>query len=127
MLNNLLKIGALVVTGRFLKPRIKGLLVLLAFWFVIRLLHAEYISYVELSADTSFLWQASLLKIVLYVLGFVIYFFSVERRLLLESKNLKDEKLMQARNEHIERDDDGFNFLREKPKLENKADQLLRK
>jgi len=68
-----------------------------------------------------------LLKIVLYLLGFVIYFLTVERRLLLESKTAQEEKLMQARLKHIERDDDGFNFLREKPKLDSKADQLLRK
>ena len=124
MINNLLKIGALVVTGRFLKPRLKGLLVLIVFWFVIRLLHAEYISYVELSTDTSFLWQASLLKITLYVLGFVVYFFVVERRLLLQSKIEQEEKLIET---HIEGNDDGFNFLREKKKLESKSDQLLHK
>lgn len=124
MLNNLIKIGALVVTGRFLKPRLKGLLLLLTYWFVIRLLHAEYISYVELSADTSFLWQASLLKIALYILGFGVYFIMVERRLLLENKIERQEKIVNSR---IEGSDDGFNFLREKPKLENKADQLLRK
>ncbi|MBN4075360.1 MAG: hypothetical protein COA71_07980 [SAR86 cluster bacterium] len=124
MINNLLKIGALVVSGRFLKPRFKGLLLLLAFWFVIRLLHAEYISYVELSTDTSFLWQASLLKITLYILGFAAYFVIVERRLLLESKIEQEETLIQR---HIEGSDDGFNFLRKKAKLDNKSDQLLRK
>lgn len=124
MINNLLKIGALVVTGRFLKPRLKGLLALIVFWFVVRLLHAEYIRYVELSTDTSFLWQASLLKIALYVLGFIIYFLLVERRLLLQSKIQQEESLIQS---HIEGSDDGFNFLREKKKLESKSDQLLHK
>jgi hypothetical protein len=124
MINNLLKIGALVVTGRFLKPRLKGLVVLIVFWFVIRLLHTEYITYVQLSTDTSFLWQASLLKIFLYVLGFVVYVVVVERRILLQSKLAKEEKLKQT---HIEGSDDGFNFLREKKKLKSQSDQLLRK
>lgn len=124
MINNLLKIGALVVTGRFLKPRLKGLVVLIVFWFVIRLLHTEYISYVQLSTDTSFLWQASLLKIFLYVLGFVVYVVVVERRILLQSKFAQEEKLKQT---HIEGSDDGFNFLREKKKLKSQSDQLLRK
>ena len=124
MLNNVLKIGALVVTGRFLKPRFKALIILVAFWFVVRLLHAEYINYVELSTDTSFLWQASLLKIALYILGFVVYFITVERRLLLESKIEQEEKLIQS---HIAGSDDGFNFLREKQKLDSKSDQLLDK
>ncbi len=124
MINNLLKIGVLVVTGRFLKPRLKGLIVLIGFWFVIRLLHAEYISYVELSADISFLWQASLLKIFLYVLGIVVYFVVVERRILLQSNIEQEEKLIQTR---IEGKDDGFNFLREKKKLNSKSDHLLGK
>lgn len=124
MINNLLKIGALVVTGRFLKPRLKGLIALIIFWLLVRWLHAEYISYVELSTDTSFLWQASLLKIILYVFGFVVYFFSVERLLLLQGKIAQEEKLIKT---HIEGDDDGFNFLREKKKLQSKSDQLLHK
>lgn len=124
MLNSLMKVGAFLVAGRFLKPRIKGLLLLLVYWFVIRLLHAEYISYVELSTDTSFLWQSSLLKIALYILGFVIYFIAVERRLLLESKIKQEEKHIQSQ---IEGNDDGFNFLRKKTKLNSKSDQLLDK
>lgn len=124
MLNNILKISVLVLTGRFLKPRLKALLILVAFWFVVRLLHAEYISYVELSTDTSFLWQASLLKIILYILGFVVYFIAVERRLLLDSKIEQEEKLIQSQ---IDGNDDGFNFLREKQKLNSKSDQLLGK
>ena len=124
MINNLLKIGVLVVTGRFLKPRLKGLVVLIVFWFFIRLLHAEYISYVELSTDISFLWQASLIKIFLYALGFVVYFVVVERRILLQSNIEQEEKLIQTR---IEGKDDGFNFLREKKKLNSKSDHLLGK
>ena len=92
--------------------------------FVKLTIYTEYISYVELSTDTSFLWQASLLKIVLYVLGFAFYFFVFERRLLLESKIGQEEKLIQS---HIESSDDGFNFLRKKQKLDSESDQLLRK
>lgn len=124
MLNNLLKLSALIVTGRFLKPRFKGLLFLILFWILVRFLHAEYISYVQLSADTSFLWQASLIKIVLYILGFCVYFLAVERRILLNSKFDQIDKKNQLL---LAGDDDGFNFLREKKKLSSKSDQLLRK
>jgi hypothetical protein len=61
---------------------------------------------------------------MLYLLGFVVYFIMVEKRLLLTSKIEEQEKIVHA---HIEGSDDGFNFLREKPKLDSKADQLLRK
>ncbi len=89
-----------------------------------RLLHVEYVSYVELSEDTRFVWQASLLKILFYLLGILVYFFTVERKLLLDSKIEQESRRIQS---HLEGDDDGFNFLREKKKLENKSDKLLGK
>ena len=124
MLNNILKFSALIVTGRFLKPRFRGLLVLIIFWLVVRLLHAEYISYVQLSADTSFLWQASLIKIVLYLLGFCVYFLLVERRILLNSKLEQQAKRQQLQ---LAGEDDGFNFLREKKNLSSQSERLLGK
>tara|TARA_R110000772_G_scaffold71427_7_gene156603 strand:+ start:1863 stop:2237 length:375 start_codon:yes stop_codon:yes gene_type:complete len=124
MLNNLLKLSALVITGRFLKPRFKGLLILIVFWLLVRLLHAEYISYVQLSADTSYLWQAALIKITLYIVGFCAYFMIVERRILLHSKLEQEEQKNQLL---LAGEDDGFNFLRAKKKLSSKSEQLLRK
>ena len=115
MLNNLLKLSALVITGRFLKPRFKGLLILIVFWLLVRLLHAEYISY---------LWQAALIKITLYIVGFCAYFMIVERRILLHSKLEQEEQKNQLL---LAGEDDGFNFLRAKKKLSSKSEQLLRK
>ena len=68
------------MAGRFLKPRLKGLISLIIFWFVLRFLHAEYLSYVELSDDTQYLIAAALTKIALYLLAFLIYVFMVERK-----------------------------------------------
>jgi len=121
---NFLKIGAVIVTGRFLKPRFKGLLALIAFWFIIRFLHNEYLSYVSLSGDTQHLILASLIKITLYLLAFLIYVFMVERRILMRSSTEIEAQQMQARTAGT---DDGFDFLRQKKKLDSPTDQLLKK
>lgn len=121
---NWLKIGAMIAAARFLKPRLKGLLVLIAFWIVVRFMHSEYLSYVELSQDTAFLIQATFIKIGLYLLSFVIYLLTVERRILTRTE--KEIEAKQIR-EHPAGEDDGFDFLRQKKKLQSPAEQLLDK
>jgi len=74
---NWLKIGAFIVADPFLEPRLKGLLVLVAFWLVIKSLLGEYRSSVALSGDTQFLVTAALSKIGLYVLAFAAYVLTV--------------------------------------------------
>jgi len=74
---NWLKIGAFIVADRFFDPRLKGLLVLVAFWLVVKSLHGEYRSSVALSGDTQFLVTAALSKIGLYVLAFAAYVLTV--------------------------------------------------
>ena len=74
---NWLKIGAFIVADCFLEPRLKGLLVLVAFWLVVKSLHGEYRSSVALSGDTQFLVTAALSKIGLYVLAFAAYVLTV--------------------------------------------------
>lgn len=121
---NWLKIGALIVTGRFLKSRWKGLLALLAFWYVVSFLHGEYRDYVELSGNTDYLITAALTKIGLYVLGFVVYVFVVERKILNRTQAEIEKKMLVENPRH---DDDGFDFLRRKKKLQSPAEQLLKK
>lgn len=132
MLTQILKVGALLATGRFLKPRLKGLLWILVVWVALWFIHSEYVSYVELSGDTAFVLQATLLKTALYGLSIAIYVLLVERKLwpkavkmpptpvITDSVHLADKPRLRA-------DDDGFNFLREKPTLKNQAEDLLKK
>jgi hypothetical protein len=121
---NLLKIGALIAAGRFLKPRLKGLLILAAFWFLVSFLHSEYRSYVELSGNADYLITASLTKIVLYVLAFFFYVLSTERKILQRTQQDIEVRTTQER---ASGQDDGFDFLREKKKLQDSAEQLLNK
>ena len=121
---NWLKIGALIATARFLKPRLKGLLVLIAFWLVVRFLHSEYLSYVELSGNTQYLVVAALGKITLYVLAFLVYVLIVERKILQRTQQDIDVRTLQER---AAGEDDGFDFIRNKKSLSNPADNLLDK
>jgi len=121
---NWLKIGAFIVTGRFLKPRLKGLLVLIAFWFLVSFLHGEYRDYVEMSGNTDYVISAALTKIGLYVLGFIVYVFTIERRILNRTQAEIKRKVEVDNPRH---QDDGFDFIRQKKKLENPADKLLHK
>ena len=130
MVYNLLKVSALLVAGRFIKPRLKGLLVLILFWLLVRFLHSEYLSYVELSENTDFLIHAALLKIGLYIGGFVLYVFLVERKILLRSKKDIEKQYELERKKGSptgHTGDDGFDFLREKRKLKTPAEKLLKK
>lgn len=120
----LLKIGAFIMAGRFLKPRLKGLISLIIFWFVLRFLHAEYLSYVELSDDTQYLIAAALTKIALYLLAFLIYVFMVERKILLRTQREIESRQQQESNST---EDDGFDFIRHKKKLDGSAEKLLGK
>ena len=124
MIYNWLKIGTLIVTGRFLKPRWKGLLALLAFWFLVSFLHGEYRGYVELSGDTDYLIMAALTKIGLYLAGFLMYVLAVERKIL---KRTQVEIEQQHEAENPLHRDDGFDFIRRKKKLRSPAEQLLKK
>jgi len=121
---NWLKIGALIATGRFLKPRFKGLVLLIAFWFLMSFLHGEYRDYVELSGDTAHLISIALGKIAFYILGFLVYVFTVEKKILNRTQKDIEQTLEKNNPSH---GDDGFDFLRQKKKLRSPAEQLLKK
>lgn len=139
MLNQLLKVGALIATGRFLKPRLKGLLWVAAVWLLLWYAHSEYVEYVQLSDDTSFVWKAALLKTLLYALSIAVYVLRVERPLWPRplkvpppqpaAGNSAGSTARPATRNKATVDpaagDDGFDFLRHKPKLRSPADTLL--
>jgi len=136
MITQLLKVGALIATGRFLKPRLQGLLWVLAVWLLLWFVHSEYVQYVELSGDTSFVLKASLLKTGLYALSIALYVLLVERRLWPRPVKMPPPHATGSAAATATKavpkavpagEDDGFNFLRSKGKLRNKADELLKK
>lgn len=132
MINQMLKLGALIATGRFLKQRIRGLLGILLVWVVLWFVHSEFVNYVELSGDTRYVLHASLAKLLLYGISIAIYVWRVERPLWPKG-NVAAELPVASRNlptirpvaDHVPGVDDGFDFLRGKKKLHNPAEQLL--
>lgn len=132
MINQILKIGFLIATGRFFKPRFKGLLWIAVIWLALWFVHSEFVSYVELSGDTSFVLKASLLKTGLYALSIVVYVLLVERKLWPKPVKMPpapapEERAQASATPRLRDNDDGFNFLREKKKLKNPAENLLKK
>jgi len=131
MINQLLRLGALIATGRFLKPRLKGLLCIAVIWIVLWFAHSEYVSYVELSGDTSFVLKATLIKTGLYALSIALYVLLVERKLWPKPVRVTPVKKSAAQQVAPtalpQGNDDGFDFLRSKKKLKTPADTLLKK
>jgi hypothetical protein len=120
MFTQLLKVGALIATGRFLRPRIKGLLWIAAIWLLLWFVHSEYVSYVQLSGDSSFVMQASLIKTGLYGLSIAVYVLLVERKLWPKPVKIPPPPATTPQpvaRVRMNAEDDGFNFLRDKPKL----------
>ena len=136
MINQLLKLGTLIATGRFLKPRFKGLLWVAAVWLLLWFAHSEYVEYVQLSGDTSFVLKASLIKTGLYALSIALYVLLVERRLWPKPVKMPPPHMpttaprtaaQAVEPPLLPGEDDGFDFLREKRKLRDQAEDLLKK
>jgi hypothetical protein len=136
VINQFLRLGFLVVTGRFFKPRIKGLMLLAVIWLVLWFVHSEYVSYVELSNDRSLVLYASVAKLVLYALSVGCYVLMVERPLWpkptkapppINASRPATAAPSPATSRVMGEDDDGFDFLRRKGKLKSSREKLLNK
>jgi hypothetical protein len=133
MINQMLKLGALIATGRFLKQRIKGLLGILLVWLVLWFVHSEFVSYVELSGDRRYVLHATVVKLLLYAMSIGVYVWRVERPLWPKTAPVSalaaaPDKAAVARATAVQpAGDDGFDFLRTKKKLRNPSEQLLKK
>lgn len=120
MLNQLLKFGMLIATGRFLKQRWRGVLAVFAVWLVLWVVHGEFVDYVELSGDTRYVLHASLIKLALYALSIAIYVWCVERPLWPKMPAPVGTPAAQAKSSSTNTpskslaptNDDGFDFLR---------------
>jgi hypothetical protein len=117
----------LITTGRFLKPRLKGLICVLSVWLLLWFLHSEYVSYVELSGDTGYVLYVTVAKIAIYALSIGIYVLLVEKKLWPKPVRMPpptpatpraaDKTTPRAPQMNAGQGDDGFDFLRTKKKL----------
>jgi hypothetical protein len=123
MLSQLVKFVLYLAAARFFKVRCRALIYLFITWLILWYAHSEYQTYIQLSGDTRYLWQSSLVKTLLYALSVVIYFFTVEKALWRDSMQPETSKNTPSRSSTASADfkanteDDGFDFLRGKDKL----------
>ena len=123
MLNQLLKLGVVITLGMWLKHRLQGLLVLIAVLTVAWIGHNEYLSYIEQSGNKEFLALSYAIKWAVYIIGVLLYYLLVERRIARDPTANRNE-IRDTVN--IETKDDGFDFLRKKKKLDSQSDKLLK-
>ncbi|MDY6984370.1 MAG: hypothetical protein SV422_14890 [Pseudomonadota bacterium] len=124
MINQLLKLGALIATGRFFKQRWRGVLAVLAVWLALWVIHGEFVQYVGLSGDTRYVLHASIAKLALYALSIAVYVWRVERPLWPKTpapvapppspNKIAATKTTGSRPVTLAQGDDGFDFLRRK-------------
>lgn len=122
MLKSLFRLSVIFVTGAFLKPRIKGLLILIAFWALLWFLQSEYLNYVDYSGDANYVLQASIIKVGLILFSLSMYVLLIERRIYRNKANKEPEEFTDKRIQG-----DGFDAIRRKKKLRGHSEQLLNK
>ena len=77
MLNQLIKLALVTSIWVWLKPRWRGLAVLIAIVLLVNILHREYLDYVEISGDKGLLVVSYLVKwvtLILSLMGYLVVF-----------------------------------------------------
>ena len=116
MLNQLLKLGIVITLGMWLKHRLRGLLILVAVLGVAWIIHNEYLAYIAQSGNTEYLELSYVVKWGVFIIGILLYYFLVERKLVRDPSANRNEF---TNTVDIEPRDDGFDFLRRKKLLDS--------
>ena len=128
MFNQILKITLFTSAWLWLKPRWRGLLAIIVFVLLVNILHQEYLDYASISEDKAMLAWSFVVKWGLIIIGVLLYFLSAffgGKPAPGKAAKPGARAAGQAQGTAGESNDDGFNFLREKKTLENRADKLL--
>lgn len=126
MLNQILKFTVITSIWLWLKPRWRALLAFILSLVIINVLHREYVNYVEISGNQVFLvwsyilkWSAMLICILAYLL---VSAWGISGKKTPPAKVANEPVKLTPK---IEGQDDGFDFLRRKKKLNSQAEKLL--
>ena len=126
MLNQLLKFTLVSSALLWLRPRWRGLLVLACAVLLIHVLHSEYLEYVLLSSnDTNLVlsygikWAALLVVATTYV-AFLLSGASPSHRRRNEAAAPPEKRRVDTAPA-----DDGFDFLRNKKRLQSRAEKVI--
>ena len=118
------KFAAFYLVSRWLMPRWRMLSVTIFGVLLINYLHAEYLDYVAVSENTEYLVSSYVGKFTL-IIGVI---FGCILRLRANS-SAKEETEVVADEQGIKpehRNDDGFDFLREKKELDSRSSKILK-
>ena len=125
MLQALLKVAVFAALVRFLNLRWRSLLAV-AFGIAVALLaHAEYLSYVELTDDTTYLFKSYWYKWAVIMLVVLLYTLTVELRLRKPKMDTEEEFFPTPEKLTDNNQDDGFDFIRQKERLMTRGERLL--
>ncbi len=126
MFTQLLKITLFTSAWLWLKPRWRGLLGLIGFVLLVSILHSEYLNYVALSGNSRYLVTSYVIKWLLLSVGAAAFILlsGLKRQSGASSADKSGDGPAAADQPAA---DDGFDFLRDKPHLQSRADKLLDK
>ena len=120
-----MKWAIFAATWRFLRPRLKSTITLAVALLLVTIAHSEYVEYVQLTQDRSWLIESYLIKWIFVIASICLYVaynagFLFRRESVSSAASRQD---IQAGEQ--EKGDDGFDFLRDKPRLSSEADRIL--
>ena len=128
MLNQLLKVTLISSFLLWLRPRWRGMLALSLVVILVHVLHAEYLGYVELSGNDALLIWSFVVKWSALVVAVIVYLVMTLTRpqgktSAVDSRRKKNSSASEIASSPDE--NDGFEFLRNKKRLESRAEKML--
>jgi len=107
----------------WIKPRLLSLVILIFSVFLFIYLHSEYISWVELSGDKTFLTLSYIIKNILILLAAIIFIFLNRGKKVAEVK--KDYETIKAEKIKMEEKKDSLKAIKEKGELKTEYERIL--
>jgi hypothetical protein len=126
MFQSLLRIAIVGVVVKALKPRSRGLAISAIIIIATLVAHGEYLSYVELSQDDTYLAKSYWFKYTAIIIAVVLYFVFGEFYPKRQAGVLSDCGASASAADSSPRQvDDGFDFIREEERLLTRAEKIL--
>jgi hypothetical protein len=126
MLNQILKFTVITSIWLWLKPRWRALLAFVISIVIITVAHREYVNYVEISGNQTFLIWSYILKWSALLVSTIAYWLVSAWGIGVKKSAITRAVSEPARPApRVEGQDDGFDFIRSKKKLNSQAEKLL--
>ena len=120
---NLIKLKFFINIYQWIKPRFLGFAILIVSIFLIIYIHSEYISWVELSGNKTFLTKSYIIKNILIVLALIDFIFLNRNKTIPSIK--KDHKTIKAEKIRMEEKKDSLKAIKEKGELKTEYQRIL--